>query len=356
MLGRTQPAAFRRIVIRHGLQPPLSHPNQRRHRAEGKPKAHSQSRERVEQQHRGQSLPPSPPRRRAAAPIPLPGKHRQHQQTALNRHAETGQGRIKQSRCQARCQIPASRLGQRQAQQQKPRQIRCRQRHHTDVQPRHANQMIDAQHAKRLPMLIRQPAVSAAAQSLHQRRPVRVAFRRLLPGLLPLVAPVLPTRLPARVRRQFHPLAGSRSHAVDMLAQRPSLAVEAVFIALAHRRPHPHRHPPAAARPPFAQIPVGHQQPKPLPRLRLCPSLKPHRLRRCLRHRGYLKIQPHPLKLRLRRPLLRQRQLHPPHAVKQPAQQPPRPTGTPKVADHSKQQRQGRGNGNKMCCRQQKSQ
>ena len=116
MFGRVQPAAFRRIILRYSLQPPLRHPNQRRHRTEGKPKAHAQSRERVEQQHCRQRLPPSPPRRRTAAPIPLPGKHRQHQQTALNRHAEAGQCRIKQSRCQASRQIPASRLGQRQAQ------------------------------------------------------------------------------------------------------------------------------------------------------------------------------------------------------------------------------------------------
>nr|AAB32262.1 orf2 gene product [Neisseria gonorrhoeae] len=151
------------------VQTPCTRPYQGRHQTERQPSTDTQNRQRVEQQHRRQRLPPRRPRRQSS-PAPRPRERRQHQNTALRRHGKTGKQRVKQRARTPRRQNPRARPGgkARGTGKQPLRQPRKQHRHHRNVQTRNTDQMRQPQRPERLPQSGAQCRLFAHAQRAHQ--------------------------------------------------------------------------------------------------------------------------------------------------------------------------------------------
>ena len=248
------PAAFFQTTCRS--------PNQGGNQTERQPSADAQNRQRIEQQHHRQSLPPRRPARRQTAAPPSPGKRRQHQNTALRRHGKARQQRIKQSPCRAARQNPHARFCRypRQSSENQFHQPTRQHRHHRNVQPRNTDQVRQTQRSERLPQFGPQRRLFAYAQSPHQTDTVR-KIRTSRPDSLPTAADCIAPHRQADTAALANqaPDFAQRTRAIQTVCQRPSLAVQPAQVHFADNRLEPCRHLPAAAHRPIAFLIIRQQ-------------------------------------------------------------------------------------------------
>ena len=127
------------------------------------------------------------------------------------------------------------------------------------MQPRNADEVVQPQRPQRRPHFGRQTAAVAHGQSRHQAGALRILRGIGLPG----ADNVFAQSVDVEQRRRLgdgRALFTQRGHAVDLVGQRPRLAVKADRVARADGSAESGGHLPCFAHMPFARLVILHQQ------------------------------------------------------------------------------------------------